>query len=57
MVVIGHQAEGAYPDIPQTGGFLQQCDKAKIIGIVFVHPLATTATVHHMIPCARKLYA
>ena len=49
---IGHQAEGGYPDVPQTNGFPQQCDEAVIIGIVFKHLLATTTAIHHMAPGA-----
>ena len=50
MVMISHQAEGGYPDVPQTGGFPRQRDKAEAIGIVFVHPLATTASIDHVAP-------
>ncbi|HYA39742.1 MAG TPA: hypothetical protein VEF34_00425 [Syntrophobacteraceae bacterium] len=56
MIVISHQAEGAYPDIPQTGGFPQQGDKTQVIRIVIVDALATTATIHHVAPGAWKFY-
>ncbi|HYA39896.1 MAG TPA: hypothetical protein VEF34_01225 [Syntrophobacteraceae bacterium] len=56
MIVISHQAEGAYPDVPQTGGFPQQGDKNQLIRIVIVDPLATTATIHHVVPGAWKYY-
>jgi hypothetical protein len=57
MVVVGHQAVGPYPDVPQPGGFLQHCYKAVIIGIIFIHQLAAAAAIHYVVPGARKFYA
>jgi len=54
--MVNNQAEGAYPDIPQTGGFAQQGDKTQVIRIVILDPLATTATIHHAVPGAWKFY-
>gem|GEM_PF-3097993 len=56
MVMIGHQAISAYPDIPQFGCVLEQINERQIIVMAFKNPIRPPPSIHHMIPGALILY-